>query len=647
MAEASEPKVLRSPSDRLLQAEGLDQKSPEAKGSYNRVPSKRLQALQSGLGNAGFSRLMTGRIETRRPAPQAGASLIGSAGDLQTSLAPEGEPLEPSPLDLAGPMLGGMQWSPASLEAPGRDFQRPAPVLTRQALLPQQHISVARRDLHSGAAVPDAQAQQDITTALDPRAVTDVTTGTVTIVDWGGRAPGAGLGTPTAAQTTVRQNTLRDMKAAVYRHLDAQLAELQARLSRYNAHHVQTLDLEGAGRAAVEVAQRHLGPYIRNAAGAATRRHEFRGYATGADPAARGSANLLDAYDPDDRRSAGVPISAAAVVWWAVLNDPASAVRGTYNFSAPSGSQEETWLDQVAVPAIARDRRADLELWDRFGFALAPGSRVLATTLPDSGRSTRPGAGGLSPAQRSIRWSAFAELIHEYIHTVEHPVHAQARGLSSIGSALNEGVTDILTENVYNNTVATVRTDPTLIEMVEGTPPTGGASVPRTYLPNQYQIAYQTEVADVRAALGSASLDSFKAAYLMGHVEYVGLEPSGADRAPVAEGTGRGLDLPASVTTMAQLASTTGVGQRAIRRANRQVTNWATLPRRLNVPGWREHVTVAFRRGGRDVIETPAQIAAQHGLTVEDLNRNNRHIAAWPTLSAGMKVLIPPRGFTP
>jgi hypothetical protein len=60
------------------------------------------------------------------------------------------------------------------------------------------------------------------------------------------------------------------------------------------------------------------------------------------------------------------------------------------------------------------------------------------------------------------------------------------------------------------------------------------------------------------------------------------------------------------------------------------------------VPGWREHIVVATPGG---TIETLAQIAAQHDVSVADLNAHNRHNPTWPAITAGTKVLVPPRGF--
>jgi hypothetical protein len=262
-------------------------------------------------------------------------------------------------------------------------------------------------------------------------------------------------------------------------------------------------------------------------------------------------------------------------------------------------------------------------------------------SIPDAGLSTKAVGGKLSPAERAFRWTSFETLIHEYIHTVEHPAHERARRASPFDSALNEGVTDLLTEEVYNAVAGSVRNDQALIDKVERGGP-APKPVPVSVLAKSYAIAYPDEVADVRAALSGVSMDGLKASYLMGHVEYVGLEASGADRTPVATGTGQGLDLPAAVTSIAQLVTQSGVAEAAIKAANPQVKSWAPLPRRLNVPGWREHIVVADPTSG--TVETLAQIAAQRDVTEADLKRHNGHQPAWPTLGAGTKLLIPPKG---
>jgi hypothetical protein len=424
------------------------------------------------------------------------------------------------------------------------------------------------------------------------------------------------------------------LRSAIRRNLNQNLRWIRPVAARYARDRVAPADLEGAGNAAADVVRSHVGSYIRTSVGGAPR----------ASQRFTAGANLLDAYDPTDRATAGEPISAEAVVWWALRNTPTATARNTLAFN-PDATEENSWLLTTAVASIIGSRRADFELWDRFGFAMVGriGNRTLATTVPDAGLSTAaPRGGGLSPAQRGARWSGFAELMHEFFHLVEHPSHIQARNNSDIGSALNEGVTDILTEDTYNTKVASVRSDASIINKVEGAAPPAGTVIPTSILPAAYRIAYPAEVADVRAALANVNLDGFKAAYLTGHVEYVGLEPSGATRPSVDVGTGQGLDLPASITTMPALARGSGNTDAAIRAANPQVTSWTPLPRRLNVPGWREHIVVATPGG---TIETLAQIAAQHDVSVADLNAHNRHNSTWPAITAGTKVLVPPRGF--
>ncbi len=497
--------------------------------------------------------------------------------------------------------------------------------------------AVQRRDLHAGASVPDAAAQSAITGAMNPSASVS-SSGTVTVRTWGGRLTPPST-TPTRAQQRVRNQTLAALRRAINGALNQALPDVRSSERRYARGATPTTDLAPAGNAAADVVRGHVGGYIRNSVGGAARiRH---GFVAG--------ANLLDAYDPSDRATAGEPISAEAVVEWALRNSPAAAVRSRFAFN-PDDSDESRWLRDTGIAAIIGGRRTEFELWDQFGFAMVGsvagpmGDRVLATTVPPAGLSgRRPPAGGLSPAQRGARWFAFQELMHEFFHLVEHPVHETARQASSLDSALNEGVTDILTEDAYNSTVARVRRDPAVITAVEGRAPARGAAVPERYLPRRYPIAYPDEVADVRGALGSVNLDGFKAAYLTGHVEYVGLLPGGADRPPVAAGTGQGIDLhSAAVFTLAQLSRRTGVAKRLITGANPGV-RWSPLPARANVPGWREHVVVS----SSGLSETRDQIAAQHDVSVADLNANNGHLPGWPLLPAGRRVLIPPPGFRP
>lgn len=65
-------------------------------------------------------------------------------------------------------------------------------------------------------------------------------------------------------------------------------------------------------------------------------------------------------------------------------------------------------------------------------------------------------------------WKQFQTIIHEYIHTLEHPEHVKYRETideAKGGFTLREGTTDYFTKIAYNNTD---RSDTTLRKGVEG-----------------------------------------------------------------------------------------------------------------------------------------------------------------------------------
>ncbi len=136
-------------------------------------------------------------------------------------------------------------------------------------------------------------------------------------------------------------------------------------------------------------------------------------------------------------------------------------------------------------------------------------------------------------------------------------------------------------------------------------------------------------------------------------METIGLDPAGAQLAPVAAGTGGGINIPAG-TTLSQVMTRFNVTQSELARANPTVAAltgrmsgteapWTTvLPTRINIPGWAEHVVVAARAAGGAVTETRDKIAAQHGMTRPgDLDTANPAVN-WAALHSGDIILIPP-----
>ena len=144
--------------------------------------------------------------------------------------------------------------------------------------------------------------------------------------------------------------------------------------------------------------------------------------------------------------------------------------------------------DEILTPFVAA-RKADLELYDLWGFALAPdgagvGRTVATPTTLDAGLSTAPGPPAQpSPAERATRWSAWQTLVHEYIHTLAHPAWDGAT--SAGGGVMNEGFCEMFTAEILDAQIATVRQRRRRCaprsRATPTTPPPGPAILPTTY----------------------------------------------------------------------------------------------------------------------------------------------------------------------
>jgi hypothetical protein len=137
------------------------------------------------------------------------------------------------------------------------------------------------------------------------------------------------------------------------------------------------------------------------------------------------------------------------------------------------------------------------------------------------------------------------------------------------------------------------------------------------------------------AGVGEAAV---RAAYFQGHVEYLGLTPTGAQIPNLpARGAPRQVRIPTGIGNLDDLAARSGVRRQTIVANNPGITD--ALPATAVLIGCREHVVVPG--------ETRNGIALQNGVSESDLVRANPDIAvdpatsSWPTLTPGHRLLIP------
>ncbi|MGH2949908.1 MAG: LysM peptidoglycan-binding domain-containing protein, partial [Solirubrobacteraceae bacterium] len=400
-------------------------------------------------------------------------------------------------------------------------------------------------------------------------------------------------------------------------------------------------DFEAPGDAAKGVVDAAFGDWIATAAmtpSQSAARHGFSFRASGP------GQTLFDAYDPAARVAAGVPISHEDLALWAAQHDGAAGrILDRHNFDpGQSGSDMETFFfDEIVAPWAppGSATRRDLELWDRFGFAFTSGNTRDRVSIYTSARQVPGGPAGPSgvntESERATRWDGFMTLAHEYVHTLEHPAFTAAR--SAGPSVMNEGFCEMFTKEVMDAVIPGAPGDAALRAKVEGGayPPPAPPILDTTYTSPASYVADRNAAIAIKGRIGDRGV---KAAYFQGHVEYLGIDPTGTPLAAVPAAADE-VAVPPGVADVAALSTASGVPEADIRTSNPGIA--PPLPARARLPGCREHVVVqSTDAGGVSVVETKSQIARQNGVLEAELDRANPG-RNWGTLRQGDKILIP------
>ena len=240
------------------------------------------------------------------------------------------------------------------------------------------------------------------------------------------------------------------------------------------------------------------------------------------------------------------------------------------------------------------------------------------------------------------RWSLFKTMMHEFLHLVTHPNYARAAAAvgGSARQALIEGFTDHFTLQVWRHVRDSLEANHTLRQRVEGNlfqPDLDPAILedPSTYS--------QEAPERIVAAVGE---ENARVAYFMGHADLLGLGAGTRSEAPL---TGIATWEPTDSDTAEQY--TVHAGGETVAQI-RERTNAATIMEldgtavvddtqrfaaghRLRIPGIRWHRAIAE--------DTRAQVAGQHGITLEQLERANgwTHRRGDTPIPPGTRVLIP------
>ncbi len=437
--------------------------------------------------------------------------------------------------------------------------------------------------------------------------------------------------------------------AAMQKHLDGvtpQMKKMQAAKAAGNV--VTTTEQEGAGRQAKRVVDGIFGGLA--SAAVLTAPQE----AARASFAFKAGVNLLDASDPSVRKPDPVDLTD----WIFETDEDSSKAQQDHGFNEKRTTQgEPPFAKGIRSRFIASgNNKADLERYDQFGFFFAEaGPRVLSQTAVVGSAEfsdATPGHGGISDAERHDRWATWETLVHEYIHTLEHPNFGKAsKGGNRI---MKEGFCELFTKDVLLHGgqigIAKSDSDPALRKDVEGGDVPGFDG---KFVPDFDAGEYTSYVEHAEKIMAEVGADAVRAAFFLGHVEHIGLKPNGDMIDPAAPDAKQFLApervvIPSTVRSVTAVSILTGAPEKDILTANPALTPSDPLPADahstgLIVPGTTHHRALEVRdRAGNKVTETKADIAVQHGIEEHTIQRAN------PALNhrepnAGEWVLIPVR----
>jgi hypothetical protein len=172
-------------------------------------------------------------------------------------------------------------------------------------------------------------------------------------------------------------------------------------------------------------------------------------YATGKPLKATGiDAKIKDAWERKDKQLAD-PAEADHAADWRVDKiltgeDDVSTIDAEHG-AIQTRAPEKTIIDGVRAKIVAA-RKADLLLIHKWWPGFADQGNIYIQRI----QQTDPKTGQVDkPTGRTYMWEQFQTIIHEYIHTLEHPEHVSYRkGLKPQqgGFVLREGTTDYFTK---------------------------------------------------------------------------------------------------------------------------------------------------------------------------------------------------------
>ncbi len=315
-------------------------------------------------------------------------------------------------------------------------------------------------------------------------------------------------------------------------------------------------------------------------------------------------------------------------------------VAATHHYNGTRTSPDKHEHDRVRDVWLSSGGRAKVDRMVRAWPAEASTGTVFLQ-LRDPAYQTRVGM-----------WDLFGTLVHEFLHLVTHPNYmatsdAEGGGASDI---LAEGMDEHFKNEVWNSVRPRIAGDVAFRTLVEGpfAAPVvntadydAGSEIDQAILGHHYDSLAQADEIAVRVGEQNA-----RAAFFMGHVEALGIGQGSrsenslrglASWTPTGGGTPDEYVVRAGGETVAQVRDRTGSTH--VEDSSGMVwvdTSHAfAAGERLRIPGLRWHTAIAQ--------DTRAQVANQHGISQEDLERANglAHRPASTQVAAGTVLMIP------
>lgn len=617
--------------------------APTGPRGAERLSTDDALALQSAAGNRAVTALLEPTIQRKSAAMGAGAQEWVRPGDSGPKVTKLQERLNAvgatgTPLAVTGRYDAATGTAVKALQTEnGLDPDGIVGPLTYEAL--DRRDATTAEQVNAG---PDVTGTADAPTKAEidqiEKELNPTSSGpTGAPRDWDGRSDAA-----KAAELDAK------ITKALQKHLDEVNPRMQAmEAAKAAGQVVSTTEQEGAGRQAKAAVDAKLG-HVASAA-TLTRSQE----AGRASFAFKAGVNLLDASDPSVRK----PDPDDLADWMFETDADSVTAQRDHGFNRRRNGQGEPAFAKAVVNRFIAtgSNKTDLARYDQFGFFFAQeGPRVLSQTAIVGSKdfsTNTPGHGGISDAERRDRWSTWEVLVHEYIHTLEHPNFRKA---SKGNRILIEGFCELFTKDVllHGGEIANSKgdTDPSRRIDVEGgdVPDFDPKFVP-DYHPGEY-AAYLDHAEKIRAQVGE---DATRAAFFLGHVEHIGLKPDGDMIDPSAPDAHQYLapervTIPTTVRSVGAVSILTGAPEKDILAANPGLSPTGPLPgdahtTGLIVPGTTHHRTLQVSdRAGGQATETKADIARQHGLAEHTIQRANPKLNHREPRS-GEWVLIPVR----